>query len=128
MKPLVVTLLSLVAGIAVWLLVGLLEEEAPVEIEQPEVSLTAASEEIEEAPRRFLDFDDALISEVVGVFNQRNTTQIELAESSIGEMRITASLRSDNPDVFVNLLELTMDLRAERESESKIVLHRNDEP
>ncbi|MGK0240462.1 MAG: ferric-dicitrate binding protein FerR (iron transport regulator) [Candidatus Pelagisphaera sp.] len=128
MKPLVVTLLSLVAGIAVWLLVGLLEDEAPVEIEQPEVSLTAASEEIEEAPRRFLDFDDALISEVVGVFNQRNTTQIELAESSIGEMRITASLRSDNPDVFVNLLELTMDLRAERESESKIVLHRNDEP
>lgn len=116
-------------GGAVWLLVSSFEEDARTEIDLVEASSQPVSERIEETSEKpHWDFDDAPLSEIVSVFNQRNTIQIELAESSIGEMRITASLRSKNPDVFVNLLELTMDLRVERESESKIVLHRKDVP
>ena len=129
MKPLFAAGLSLVAGVAIWLLVSSFEEDARTEIDQVEVLPQPATEEIEEpAEQSHLDFDDTPLSEIVSVFNQRNTTKIELAEPSIGDMRITASLRSENPEVFVNLLELMMDLRVERPSESKIVLYLKDAP
>jgi ferric-dicitrate binding protein FerR (iron transport regulator) len=79
---------------------------------------------LEEIPeKRLLDFDDTPLSELVRVLNQDNATQIEFADPESGEMKITASLRSGNPDGFVRLLEITMDLRAERVGSSKIVLH-----
>lgn len=129
MKPLILALLCLLTGVAVWLLVGFRGDEARIETVQPEVSPQPAIEKIEDTPDKpHWDFDDKPLSEILSVFNQRNTVQIELADSSIGEMKLSGSFRSDNPEVFVNLLELTMDLRVERPSESKIVLHRKDVP
>ncbi|MGK0238694.1 MAG: hypothetical protein ACI92G_002160 [Candidatus Pelagisphaera sp.] len=131
MKGVVVAFLSLALGIAVLLLVRSLGDDVPVEVEQVEKvkqveteAIPVSSRELEEIPeKRLLDFDDTPLSELVRVLNQDNATQIEFADPEIGEMKITASLRSGNPDGFVRLLEITMDLRAERVGSSKIVLH-----
>ncbi len=74
----------------------------------------------------FMEFDNTPLSEAVREFNRRNAIQIELAEPSIGETLISASLRSDNPDAFVNLLELVFDLRVEEVDASTIRLHREE--
>ena len=128
MKVAVVALLSLALGIAVLLLVRSLGDDVPVEVEQVETeAIAVSSEELEVVPeKRMLDFDDMPLSEVVRVLNKDNATQIEFADPEIGEMKITASLRSGNPDGFVRLLEVTMDIRVEHVGESKIVLHQKE--
>ncbi len=84
----------------------------------------ANTEEVVESA--LMDFDDTLLSEAIQEFNKRNATQIELSDPSIGELRITAALRTDNPDAFVNLLELVFELRIEEVGASTIRLHRKD--
>ena len=128
MKTLIVALLGLVAGLAVLLLVWTSGEDAPNQVELAEFEPPSNEKLVEASERHLMDFDDVPLSEIVRVLNQSNATQIEFADPEIGELRITATLRSGNSDVFVNLLELTLDVRAERVNESKLVLHLKQTP
>lgn len=63
---------------------------------------------------RLLDFDSTPLGEVVAEFNRRNVTQLVLADDALAGMPIVASVRSDNVEGFVRLLEVGGSVRAER--------------
>lgn len=63
---------------------------------------------------RLLDFSSAPLAEVVAEFNARNRTQLVIGDPSLASLPIVASVRSDNVDGFVRLLEANASVRAER--------------
>ncbi len=127
MRALLVLLSCLMVGLGVWWFVGESREDSPIETTDASEAKSPSSGEEQGAPASSrLEFDDVPLSDILRILNQSNATQIELADSAIGETRITATLRSDNPDVFVSLLELTMDIRAVRVNASRIVLYRKE--
>lgn len=68
---------------------------------------------------RFLDFTDTPLSSIVAEFNRRNApVRIAIADESLAEMEVSASLRSDNVEGFVHLLEASFGIRAERSGDS----------
>jgi transmembrane sensor len=71
---------------------------------------------------RLLDFSDAPLGEVVATLNARNPVQLALAAPALRDLRVNASIRSDNVEGFVRLLESAFDLRAEWRSETEILL------
>ncbi len=73
---------------------------------------------------RLLDFNSAPLAEVVAAFNRRNSVQIVIGDETLRALPIVASIRSDNVDGFVRLLEATMGVRAERRSDGEILLRR----
>lgn len=85
----------------------------------------ATREEIErllEWQPRLLDFEFTPLSDVVMTFNRRNRLQLVLNDDDLGTLPIVASIRSDNVEGFVRLLESTMGVEAERRSAHEIVL------
>jgi transmembrane sensor len=72
---------------------------------------------------RLLDFSSTPLSEVIAEFNRCNRTQLVLADAELATLPIVASLRSDNVETLVRLLESTAKVRAER-TVDKIVLRR----
>jgi len=74
---------------------------------------------------RLLDFNSTPLLAVVAEFNRRNVAQIILADDVLEALPIVASIRSDNVEGFVRLLEATAGVRAERTQVGRIVLHRN---
>ena len=73
---------------------------------------------------RMLDFTDAPLASVVEELNRRNPVQLIAESAVLRELRVNASIRSDNVEGFVRLLESSFDLRAEWRSETEIVLRR----
>lgn len=71
-----------------------------------------------------LDFTSIPLSEVADEFNRRNRTKIEISDPEMGELNITAKLRSNNLDGFVDLLEVTMNVTADRHEKFKISLRK----
>ena len=71
---------------------------------------------------RLMDFTDAPLGEVVATLNGRNPVQLILATPALRDLRVNASIRSDNVEGFVRLLESAFDLRAEWRSETAIAL------
>lgn len=71
---------------------------------------------------RMLDFSDARLAVVVDELNQRNPVQLVLGAATLRDLRVNASVRSDNVEGFVRLLESSFDLRAEWRCETEIVL------
>lgn len=69
-----------------------------------------------------LEFDSTPLHEVVATFNRCNHVQLRLADERLNGLPIVASIRSDNLDAFVRLLELTTAARAERHGDQEIVL------
>ena len=139
MKALIIASGGVALGVAVLLIVKTSQGSQPTERPAAEVAPVPNEESVEAPPiadakieeveeSSLMDFDDALLSEVIREFNKRNAAQIELADPSIGQLRISAALRTDNPDVFVNLLELVFDLRVEEVDASTIRLRRKDTP
>jgi transmembrane sensor len=61
-----------------------------------------------------LDFESAPLAEVVAIFNRHNRTQLAIGDEALRSLPIVASIRSDNVDGFVRLLEATSGVRAER--------------
>ena len=104
------------------LVLGLAEAE-PLEIN------SISSEEID---RRLawkaedLDFTAVPLFKVADEFNRRNRVKIGIGDSDLRDLPITAKLRSNNLDGFVELLEVAMDVRAVREEEYKITLRKSD--
>ena len=73
---------------------------------------------------RMLDFTDVPLASVVEELNRRNPVQLIAESAVLRELRVNASIRSDNVEGFVRLLESSFDLRAEWRSETEIVLRR----
>lgn len=73
---------------------------------------------------RLLDFDSTPLADVVATFNRRNATQLVIADATIRDLPIVASIRSDNVEGFVRLAEATMGVRADRQTAGVIRLHR----
>ena len=71
-----------------------------------------------------LDFESAPLAEVVETFNRRNPRRLVIGDEELRALTIVASIRSDNVESFVRLLEGTMGVRAERSSTGEIVLRR----
>ena len=73
---------------------------------------------------RLLDFESTPLAEVVETFNRRNSLRLVLGDDGLRALPIVASIRSDNVEGFVRLLEGTMGVRADRSSTGEIVLRR----
>ena len=71
-----------------------------------------------------LDFESTPLAEVVETFNRRNSLRLVIGDEELRALTIVASIRSDNVESFVRLLEGTMGVRAERSSTGEIVLRR----
>lgn len=63
---------------------------------------------------RRLDFDRTKLSDVVSELNRYNVRQIVLADRSQGNALISGSVRSDELDVFLHLLETGFGFKADR--------------
>lgn len=62
-----------------------------------------------------LDFTDTPLSAVVAEFNRRNApVNITIADAGLAQMEVSASLRSDNIEGFIRLLEVGFGVKAER--------------
>lgn len=98
---------------------------APVIV--PPVVVPASTREIAQLldwQPRLLDFDSAPLAEVVETFNRRNTLRLVIADDDLRALPIVASIRSDNVEGFVRLLEGTAGVRADRSTAGQIVLRR----
>ncbi len=71
-----------------------------------------------------LEFDSTPLSEVIDAFNERNQTKIVIAETELESLPIMASFRSANVEHFVELLELTLPIRVEREKPNEIAIYK----
>ncbi len=71
-----------------------------------------------------LDFESTPLAEVVETFNRRNPQRLVIGDEELRSLTIVASIRSDNVEGFVRLLEGTMGVRAERTQAGEIVLRR----
>ena len=71
-----------------------------------------------------LDFNAVPISEIVAEFNRRNVTQLAVPDAGLAATRMSVTMRSDNLDGFVRLLEAGFNVRAEKRGDSEIVLRR----
>ena len=74
---------------------------------------------------RLLDFNSEPLADVVAVFNRRSSARLVIGDEELRTLPIIASIRSDNVDGFVRLLEATMGVRAERRPDGEIVLRRD---
>ncbi|MBL9219522.1 MAG: FecR domain-containing protein [Opitutaceae bacterium] len=73
---------------------------------------------------RLLDFDDAPLSEIVQSFNRHNPVRLVIVDPSIAALRLNASIRSDNLEGFVRLLESDFGIRMEKHGDDEIALRR----
>lgn len=71
-----------------------------------------------------LDFDSTPLAEVVEAFNRRNTLRLVIGDDELRTLPIVASIRSDNVEGFVRLLEGTAGVKAARRTGGEIVLRR----
>jgi transmembrane sensor len=99
-----------------------LRDAAPV---PPPVTLSEAelATRLDWQPR-MLDFADVPLATIAAELNRRNPVQLIPDSAALRELRVNASIRSDNVEGFVRLLESSFDLRAEWRSETEIVLRR----
>jgi transmembrane sensor len=72
---------------------------------------------------RLLDFESTPLAEAVEIFNRANPVRLVIADEELRTVPIVASIRSNNLEGFVRMLEATVGVRAERRS-SEIVLRR----
>lgn len=73
--------------------------------------------------RRLLDFTDEPLERIVAEFNRRNGVHLVIGDAALGSLRLSASIRSDNLDAVVNLLEARFGVQAERAG-AQIILRR----
>ena len=73
---------------------------------------------------RLLDFDDAPLSEIIESFNRHNPVRLVIADPAIAGLRLNTSIRSDNLEGFVRLLESDFGIRVEKLGDAEIALRR----
>lgn len=72
---------------------------------------------------RLLDFTDLPLGAAVDQMNRHNPVHVTLATPELSERRINASIRSDNVEGFIRLMEAALGVRAEWRSEHEVALH-----
>jgi len=77
--------------------------------------------------RSLLDFDAVPLGEVVAEFNRRNKTQLAIADPRLESLPIVASFRSKDPEQFVELLGLSLGIKARREAGRIVLLGQSEE-
>ena len=73
---------------------------------------------------RLLDFTATPLREIVAEFNRRNPVRLIVDDPALAALRLTASIRSDNMDGFVRLLEANYGVAVEPRGGTEIVLRR----
>lgn len=73
---------------------------------------------------RQLEFADAPLAQVVAEFNRDNRVKLVVADPILAALPIGATLRSDNVEGFVRLLETSFHVEVERRTDGVIVLRR----
>jgi transmembrane sensor len=73
---------------------------------------------------RLLDFTGQPLHAIVAEFNRRNVVQLVLIDPELAGVRVSASIRSDNVEGFVRLLEAGFGASAERRGDAEILLRR----
>ncbi len=91
----------------------LVQKVSPVEIEQRLSWL-----------KQVLSFQATPLSDIVHEFNRRNYTQITIEDPSIRDLELTVALKPNNIEGFLELLEVTMGIHAERIADSIIILRK----
>jgi transmembrane sensor len=71
-----------------------------------------------------LRFVDTPLASVVAQFNRHNRVQIELADESLASVPVDGSLRADNVEALIHLLEADPSIAVERVGSDRIVLRR----
>ncbi len=69
-----------------------------------------------------LEFTNTPLSEVILAYNRRNHTQIIIMDETIGARSITATLRPNNLQGFIQLLDVAMGINVVYQGDSKILL------
>lgn len=72
-----------------------------------------------------LKFDSTPLSEVVASFNRYNSDQLVIADERIESLQIVATFRSNKLEGFINLLQATSNIVAERKENSIILSSKN---
>ena len=100
---------------------------------QDDISFPVVEEiSFEQINRRLAWKDEALnftatpLSEVILEFNRRNHTQLVIADTAIGSREVTAMLRPNNLQGFIELMEISLNISSKREGDSKIILYSGD--
>ncbi|MEN9637525.1 MAG: hypothetical protein RL077_5929 [Verrucomicrobiota bacterium] len=76
-----------------------------------------------QAPR--LQFFETPLAVAVAEFNRHNRTRLVVAERELNAVPIGGTFRADNPEGFVRVLELTLDIKAEPRADQEILLTRS---
>jgi transmembrane sensor len=74
------------------------------------------------APR--LMFDNTPLSDVVERFNRYSRVQMEIADPDLARRSVGGNFDADNAESFINLLSVAGDVRVERVSETRVLLHK----
>jgi transmembrane sensor len=89
---------------------------------EPAPSAAALDRNARHAPR--LMFNDTPLSDVVVRFNQYSRLQIEIADADLAQRSVGGNFDADNAESFIHLLSAAGDVRVERVSETRVVLHK----
>jgi transmembrane sensor len=73
-------------------------------------------------PTGELDCDRAQLATVAQAANRYGTVRIELAEPELGELRLSGTIRIDEPGRLADRLALLFDLRVDRSDPARVVL------
>ncbi|MDB6127992.1 MAG: hypothetical protein JWM35_1888 [Verrucomicrobia bacterium] len=73
---------------------------------------------------RQLEFNDTPLAQVVAEFNGTNKVKMVVDDPGLASVPVGASLRSDNVEGFVRLLEASFGVKADRRTDGVIVLRR----
>ena len=87
------------------------------------VSAEEVTRELEwQAPR--LQFFETPLADAVAEFNRLNRQQIVIADPELNDRRIGGTIRPDNVEGFVRLLDTTLGLHVETTADGRIILRR----
>jgi transmembrane sensor len=79
--------------------------------------------------RGMLVFRKTRLADVVREFNRYNTTKLVIADPSIADVKITADLKTDDYEDFLNLAQTVLNLRTDREGNDILISRgQRDEP
>jgi transmembrane sensor len=94
---------------------------------EPRISQVSPTEAKEilgwQAPR--LQFFETPLAVAVAEFNRHNRTRLVVADRELNPVPIGGTFRADNPEGFVRVLELTLEIKAVPRDGSEIVLTRS---
>lgn len=74
---------------------------------------------------RLLDFTDTPLRDIVVEFNRRNAIRLRLGDAALQDVRLSATIRSDNVEGFVRLMESDFGMKADWRAD-EIVLRKQD--